>query len=82
MFLLFVPLAGAQTAAGPNGAWFTSLSGGDAYISLDCRSNSGAIQTQGAGSYGIFAYSVGGGGGDGGTAAGLPTNPFTNRIKI
>ncbi len=44
--------------------------------------NSGAIQTQGPGSYGIFAYSIGGGGGDGGSAAGLPTIPFTDRIKI
>ena len=44
--------------------------------------NSGAIQTQGAGSYGIFAYSIGGGGGDGGSASGLPTIPFTDRVKI
>ncbi|HMR32463.1 MAG TPA: hypothetical protein PKA13_20265 [Geminicoccaceae bacterium] len=44
--------------------------------------NSGAIQTQGPGSYGIFAYSIGGGGGDGGSASGLPTIPFTDRVKI
>ena len=44
--------------------------------------NSGTIQTQGDGSYGIFAYSVGGGGGDGGSAAGLLTIPFTDRVKF
>lgn len=43
--LLFVPLAAAQTAAGPNGAWFTALSGGGAYIMLDCRNTPAASQT-------------------------------------
>ena len=37
--------------------------------------NGGSIQTQGADSHGIFAQSVGGGGGDGGTSTNFPSLP-------
>lgn len=48
--------------------------------------NSGSIRTRADGAYGIYAYSIGAGGGDGGSAAGvdrqIPGIPFTDRVTL
>lgn len=64
-----------QVGIGGNGG--TGTTGGAVTVA-----NSAPIHTAGDGSYGIFAQSVGGGGGNGGSASGLPTIPFTDRVKI
>ena len=76
---LAIGLKSGDTSGNTAGSMALGGSGGDGNVSGDVTvDNSGRIEVFGNGSYGIYAQSVGGGGGDGGLAATLSKNILSN----